>query len=63
MAGNPILKELQALAKTLKSLAGSQVGFEGRKLIEDLQKKTFEAMICAGPVHKPFDDVNYGKNQ
>ncbi|KAI6240892.1 DNA-directed RNA polymerase [Aphelenchoides fujianensis] len=49
-------KELRVLAKTLKLLTESQLGYEGRRVGEAASKTLLRTIIAAGPVQRPFKD-------
>lgn len=55
--------EVEVLLKTFKLLVESQIGHSGRKAGEDLSKFCWQALLGAGPIHRPFDGEDQAKSR
>lgn len=59
----PLKKEVEILAKTIKLLVDSQIGHGGRKAGENLSNLGWQALLGAGPIHRPFDGDDISKSR
>lgn len=59
----PLKNEAEVLAKTVKLLVDSQIGHAGRKVGENLSNLCWQALLGAGPIHRPFENNELSKSR
>ena len=49
-------REANLIFKTLRLLGQSQLGYNGRKTVEQVGNAALRSLIAAGPIRRPFDN-------